>query len=296
MDLIVIILTFNEEIHIERSIKSVKGLARQVLVVDSGSTDKTTLIAKNCGARVVYNKFVNHGHQFNWALKQIKNFDGYILRLDADEVLSETLKSEIAGLLSKKKNYAAYEINRRISFLGATLKSGVFKENYIVRLFRFGFGKSEERWMDEHIRVDGSVGRLSGEIIDQNEKGLTDWFSKHNVYASREAVEYFLFERSEKRHTQMNGLSKSSEMRRRRKYLYYYSLPPFCRCFMLFVYNYFVLFGFMDGLKGFIFNFLQSFLYRCLVDSKIIEIKYRIRSGKLKYDTKSLSGFMGIKE
>ena len=80
-DLVVIILTFNEEVHIARAIDSVKDLAREVLVVDSGSSDMTVEIAKSKGARVLENKFINHGVQFNWALRQLGHFDGFVFGL-----------------------------------------------------------------------------------------------------------------------------------------------------------------------------------------------------------------------
>ena len=99
MKLIIIILTFNEEIHLKRCIESLQSLKAEILVVDSFSTDRTIEIARNSGAQILQHKFLNHSTQFNWALEQLSpNFD-WVMRIDADEVVTTKLSDEINNRL-----------------------------------------------------------------------------------------------------------------------------------------------------------------------------------------------------
>src|ERR1700712_1690643 len=97
--LCVVVLTHNEEQHIERALQSVAGIASEVFVIDSGSTDRTTEIARRHGATVLFHPFVNQARQFQWALDQAPITAAWIMRLDADEVIEADLASEIARKL-----------------------------------------------------------------------------------------------------------------------------------------------------------------------------------------------------
>jgi len=102
----ILILTYNEEIHIERCINSVKAIASQIIIIDSFSTDKTVAIAEKMGAIVLQNKWENnHAKQLNWGLKNAPLTCDWILRIDADEILTPELAQEIEQkipLLSKE--------------------------------------------------------------------------------------------------------------------------------------------------------------------------------------------------
>lgn len=105
LDLTVIILTFNEERHIERAIKSVQPIAREIIVVDSFSTDKTCEIAESLGARVFSHPWPgNQASQFNWALDNLEITSEWIFRLDADEYILPELSDELQSLVSTKKS------------------------------------------------------------------------------------------------------------------------------------------------------------------------------------------------
>ena len=80
-----IILTFNEELHIERAIKSAKKISNQIFIVDSYSNDETLNICKKYQVEIIQNKFINQAKQFNWALKKLSIKNPWILKLDADE-------------------------------------------------------------------------------------------------------------------------------------------------------------------------------------------------------------------
>ncbi|MGN6727488.1 MAG: glycosyltransferase family 2 protein, partial [Tepidisphaeraceae bacterium] len=98
-DVTVIILTFNEQLHIKRCIDSVKPFAQQVILVDSFSTDDTQAIAMEAGCQEVQHAFTNHAEQFNWALDHLPLDTEWVMRLDADEYVLPELAEEINGRL-----------------------------------------------------------------------------------------------------------------------------------------------------------------------------------------------------
>ena len=190
MNLTVVILAFNEERHLARCICSLEGLTTEVVVVDCFSTDSTVEIAHNHGARVIQHAWVNHATQFNWALTQLDADTDWVLRLDADEVLTPALVAEFqAALPSISPEIDGVHCGRRMTFQGRLIRHGGVFPVRVLRLFRYGRGQCENRWMDEHIKVAGPTLDLQGEIIDDNLQSLTWWTAKHNSYASREAVD-----------------------------------------------------------------------------------------------------------
>ena len=165
-----VILTYNEEEHIVRAINSVKNIAEDILVVDSYSTDKTVDLALSNGAKIVQRKFVNHSNQFNWSLQHVNPNIDWILRLDADEIITSKLQDELIESLSDiPDDVSGISLRRRIVFMGKEIKWGGIFPIQVVRMFRYGRGKCEDRLMDEHINIDGKiVSNFYGEIHDIN--------------------------------------------------------------------------------------------------------------------------------
>ena len=164
MTLTVVILTRDEERHIERAIASVAPIANRVLVIDSGSTDRTVALAEARGARVLTNPWTCYASQFNWALDQLPEDTDWVLRLDADEVVTPALAAEIKLLLPELgPEFAGVRVWRRMTFLGRTIRHGGVFPIRVIRLFRHGRGYCEDRWMDEHILVDGAVADIKGD-------------------------------------------------------------------------------------------------------------------------------------
>ena len=155
LDLSVIILTFNEEIHIRRCIENVCAIAQKVYVVDCYSTDRTVKIAKECGAEVVMHKWPgNQADQFNWALDNIPINTEWVLRLDADEYLSEGLISEFnVRIPDIDKSISAVTLPLGRAFMGKILKHGIVNDVKMIRLFRRGKVRYEKRLMDDHLLV-----------------------------------------------------------------------------------------------------------------------------------------------
>lgn len=264
MKLTVVILAFNEEIHIERCIKSAKLISDTIYVVDSFSTDKTRELAEELGAQCISREFDSHAAQFNWALGQIAPCE-WVVRIDSDEYLTDQLVCSIKRCVSANDSkFNGYSFKRRIYFLGNAISYGGVFPVEVVRMFRYGFGRIENRLMDEHILVEGNAGVLCGEIIDDNKRSLAWWVDKHNRYSSLEALEMYF---EEKKHSSQAKLSGATVFRRRLKTIYQKS-PIYIRATLLFVYRYIVRLGFLDGFHGFIFHFYQGYWYRLLVDTK----------------------------
>ncbi len=281
-NLLVIILARNEALHIERTLASVKDIATQTLVVDSGATDGTVAIAKAAGAKVVHHKWHNYATQFNWALDHVAGFDGWILRLDADEAVTPELAAEIGALGSLPADVDGVYVGRRMNFMRKPVRHGGLFPARMIRLFRNGAGRCENRWMDEHIVVQSRTVDFSGCIIDDNQNTLDWWVAKHNAYASREVVDIlnqrydFMPSQSVAR---LRG-GRQDQVKRWVKENLYARLPGGLRAGFYFFYRYVIRLGFLDGAEGRRFHVLQGFWYRYLVDAKLAEVQaYMARTG-----------------
>lgn len=301
-DVTVIILTYNEEWHIERCIRSLESIATQIFVVDSCSTDRTVEIAQSLGAVVAQRRWKNYADQFQWGLDHYAEYCGreteWVMRMDADEYLQSDLIREIpAGLADATEDIAGFYIRRKVYFMGKWIRWGGFYPHILLRIWRHGRGRIEQRWMDEHIVLSGGAkaGTLKGHLVDDNQKGITFWIDKHNSYSSREAVDllnskYELFARDEA----LKALDDPQAKRKRiLKDVVYSRLPLGVRSTLYFLYRYVLRFGFLDGRRGFVWHFMQGYWYRMLVDVKIMEIEER-SGGDLEKMKKILATEHGI--
>ena len=270
--LTVIILARDEARHIARCIASVRGFAARIIVVDSGSTDATCALAAEAGAEVVYNPWTNYAQQFNWAIDHFGIDTGWTMRLDADEVVSAELGKRLAAFLAapQEARVAGITVDRAIHFLGRRIRWGGMFPTQVIRLWRSGHGRIENRWMDEHVIVDGDVVHVAGELADINLNSVGWWTDKHNGYATREAIDQL----TPGSMLAVNG--NMGEQARRKRWLkdnLYARLPLGLRPLLYFLYRYLVLLGFLDGWQGLAFHGLQGGWYRFLVDVKIAEIR-----------------------
>lgn len=273
----VVILTYNEELHIERALASVAGLSERVIVVDSGSTDRTVELAEASGAQVVAHPFTTQALQFNWALEQLSEDTDWILRLDADEVVTPELRSEIIQKIPVlNPDICGVLVGRRIAFQRRPIRWGGLFPIRVLRLFRYHLGRCEERWMDEHIVVEGAVCTFRGEILDDNLQPLSWWTRKHEAYASREVVDLLNRELGCLADGQTRKKGTSGAQTRRKRWMkeeVYRRLPPGLRALTYFLYRYVLRLGFLDGKEGATFHVLQGFWYRYLVDMKLLEVR-----------------------
>src|SRR3990172_9924069 len=146
------VLTYNEEVNLRHCLESVAGLVTDIFVVDSFSTDGTLKVARQYGARVVQNPFVNLAVQVNWALDNLPFATPWILRLDADEYLTPELRDELQAVLpALPQDIAGLSVKRRFYFMDRWIKHGGYYPTWLLRVFREGMVRCEARWMDEHM-------------------------------------------------------------------------------------------------------------------------------------------------
>ena len=263
-----IILTYNEELHLQRCLESVKNLAERIIIVDSFSTDKTCEIAQQFGAEVIQRKFVNQAEQFQWALENTNISTEWVFRLDADEYILPELYQEIKEKLNHlPQEITGINLKRRLYFQSSWIKRGGFYPLRLLRIWRNGDAVMEQKMMDEHtVLMHGKSIDFDHDFVDENLSSLVKWTDKHNNYSTREAImrldaQYHFLEQNQQ------NLHKSNKQ-------FYLKIPLFLRAFVYFCYRYFIKFGFLDGKNGLIWHVLQGFWYQFLVDAKIFQIEY----------------------
>ena len=268
-----IVLTKDEELHIERCIRNLMQVCERVYVIDCFSTDRTVDIAKDCGATVLQHKYVNQAQQFQWAMDNCPVETEWIMRLDADEFLSDGLIQEIKEKLPNlPEGINGVYLKLRLKFLGKEIRYGHLKPVTVLRLWKKDSAYMEQRWMDERIVLrEGQALTFKHCFIDDNLNGLMAWTQKHNIYSNREVVT----ELDKQYHFWETGEDASLTDRNSRKSLYY-RLPLFIRALAYFTVRYIFFLGFLDGVRGLVWLTLQAYWYRFLVDSKLYEMEKRL--------------------
>lgn len=281
-NLSIIVLTYNEEIHLNRLLDNLNLLTNKVYVVDSYSSDNTLSILKNRNVRFSQNVFVNHSKQINYAIDSNPFDTIWTMRIDADEWISEELISELNTKLSKLEisDINGFYMKRKVLFKGKELNFGNLNPMWLLRIWRKGEGICNDKWMDEKIVLKNPVTeKLCHVFYDNNLNDLTWWTQKHNLYANREAIEIL-------KQKYLNERISSEKASNRDLILFslksfYNKVPIFIRPILLFLYSYIFRLGFLDGKQGLIWNFLQVLWYRFLVDSKVFELEYNLNFNKL---------------
>lgn len=287
LDLSVIILTYNEELHIRRCLDNVADIAKDIFIIDSYSTDRTLEIAKEYATvHVLQNKWENnYAKQFNWGLQNADIHTEWVLRLDADEYLLPELKDELqAKLPNLPSSVSGIIVNRRHIFMDKWMKRGIYPVK-LLRFFRYGVGFCEQRLMDEHIQLrKGESVEFEHDFCDHNLNNLSWFCHKHVDYAIREAVDLLdiEFDLTGAADTdEEKGISQQAKDKRMKKHKYARQ-PLFGRSFAYFCYRYFLKGAILDGKVGFIWTFMQGWWYRTLVDAKVYEIKKHCGNDKEK--------------
>lgn len=288
LDLTVIVLTYNESIHMSRCLASLENLDARILIVDSYSTDGTQSISQSYGVEVYENPFVNQAQQFQWGMDNCDVETEWVLRLDADETIDTELISNINDFIENDGNgHNGAIFHRKHIFLGKWIKHGGRYPLPMLRLFRRGTAHVEQRWMDEHIVLDYGTSTILNGGFEDNNLNLVGWFiDKHNKYATREMVDIML---KSILPGESSGITESTgfsiKFKRLLKDSFYNKLPYFIRPTLYFLFRYFIQLGFLDGAKGFAYHFMQGFWYRTLVDLKCMEVE-RLMSGCSSNDEK----------
>lgn len=282
-----IILTKNEEKHLERCLKSISPFVDKVLIVDSGSDDATHEIAEMFEAEVIVNGWVNYSRQFNYGLDYLLKKETedeldktYILRIDADEIVDDELCRSFLEVKKMPRNVCSgYIVDRHMCWNGYRIRFGGIYPLRVVRLFKINSGRCENRWMDEHIVLNGRIGKLSGKLIDDNLNSLSWWIQKHDNYASREVLDLLNHKFHFFKEDKISIDDRQSKFKRYLKYNVYAKFPGYIGPCLYFFYRFIMRGGFLGGLKEFEFHFYQGLWYRCLVETKKQQFEQALGNG-----------------
>jgi glycosyltransferase involved in cell wall biosynthesis len=226
------IVALNEEANLGRVLESVRW-ADEIVLVDSGSTDRTCEIAKEYGARVIHEPWRGYTAQKNYALELCTK--DWVLSLDADEEVSPELAEEIRGVLADRKALDGYSMPRKNLFMGRWMRHGGFYPDPKLRLFRHGMAYSTGR--DPHDRFEmksGERGRLRGALIHHTYPTLTLYLEHMNRYSSV-----------------WNRVPGAVPRK--------FSLNAIVlRPWGTFIYNYFIRLGFLDGREGLLLHMYHA--------------------------------------
>jgi glycosyltransferase involved in cell wall biosynthesis len=224
LSLSVVIITLNEEANLSRTLESVKW-ADEIVVLDSGSTDRTREIAQSFHAKFLVEPWKGFAAQKNSALQ--KATGDWILSLDADEEVEPPLAQEIRELLNENPAGAGFWIPRKNFFLGRWMRHGGFYPDPKLRLFRRGAGAFEDRLVHEDVRVQGATGKLRNHLLHHAYPTLESYLEHMNRYSSL-------------------GAQMAVSRRKARFSL----IDIVVRPQLTFFYNYFLRGGFLDGREG----------------------------------------------
>ena len=281
VDITILIPTKNEELNLESCLRPLIGWAEKVLIVDSGSTDKTIDIAAQYGIEVIQFNYLG-----GWPKKRQSILENYsfqtewILLLDSDEILTSSIKTEISEKITNK-DVDGYYLFFKIEFLGRML-------NYAapplrkLSLFRKGRGNFERRLTDqdasmgdmevhEHVYVEGVVREIKSPVLHRNSNSISRFIIKHDEYSNYESRVHLFGEETSIKIKYFGG-TKEEKRRFLKAKLIRFNFSPL----LLFIYNYFLRFGFLDGRQGFYFVLYQS-IYLYFVNSKMFEIEQNLK-------------------
>jgi glycosyltransferase involved in cell wall biosynthesis len=258
------VFTLDEELHLPSCLAAL-AWTDDVIVVDSFSKDRTEAIARASGARFYQHAFEGFGKQRNWALENTDPRYEWILILDADERVTPELAREMQRIIpSTPSEVSAFRVKRRFHMWGRWLRRSNLYPSWVVRLVRKGRVRYVNRGHAETQEVSGEVLDLENDLIDENVKGLDEWFERQNRYSTKEA-EFEL--RQEGANASWSGVLSSDPLARRASLKRLASRLPF-RPLLYFVYSYFLRGGFLEGRDGLVFCLMKSQYQRMIVIKK----------------------------
>jgi glycosyltransferase involved in cell wall biosynthesis len=229
----VIIPCKNERAHLVACIASVRGIATEIIVSDSGSTDGSLEIARSFGCRVIERDYRTYGDFLNWAIPQAT--ESWVLVLDSDERITPPLAAEIHDVL-RKPQCNGYRILRRNHFLGHAIRFGPWRNDWCLRLFRRDLGRYEGPSDHGTVKIStGRVGSLKAQMDHFTIASWEQWLRKADRYSRVQAAEWHA-------------------AGRRASYLRLLLTPP-----LRFLRDYFFRLGFLDGAIGLQLSWASAF-------------------------------------
>jgi glycosyltransferase involved in cell wall biosynthesis len=270
----VMIFTLDEETHLPSCLEHLRW-CDDVIVVDSFSTDRTAQICREVGVRFFQHGFEGFGSQRNWALENTQPKYDWILILDADERVPPELAAELGAIAQEAPpGIGAYRVRRRFYMWGRWLKYSSLYPTWVVRFIHRGRVRYVNRGHAETQEVEGRTEDLCNDLIDENLKGLDEWFERQNRYSRKDAEYELLQEREKVRFKEIfstDPLSRRAALKQTA-----YRLPG--RPFIYFMYSYFMRRGFMDGKDGLVFCLMKA-IYQQMVVVKKYDIRRMKKEG-----------------
>ena len=244
------VITKNEEKTLGACLKSVQGLADEIILVDSFSTDKTLEIAKKYGAKIYQKEFINFKIQKQFALDKCSG--DWVLNLDADEELSPKLKQKILEIINKPVKEKLFFLQEQVTFLGRKMKHSGLTGHFKERLAYHQGTKYIESTVHEKFTNDGPVGYVRGAYYYHTPyTSIEQYFNKFNLYSTLGAQ--YLFEKGKKFHV-INLFRQ-----------------PFD-----FIKTYILHLGFLDGIHGFLWAWFSS-VYPTVKYAKLWHLHYKAK-------------------
>jgi glycosyltransferase involved in cell wall biosynthesis len=266
------IFTLDEAVHLPSCIATLQW-CDEVIVVDSFSTDDTEAVARASGARFVQHHFEGFGSQRNWALEHAMPRHAWVLILDADERVPTELAGEIAArLASVSEETGAFRVRRRFYMWGRWLRHSSLYPNWVVRLVHRDRVRYVNRGHAETQEVRGQIEELEHDLIDENLKGIDEWFDRQGRYARKEADHELAEELRARFHWRDVGAADPLVRRAALKRLSW-RVPG--RPLLYFFYSYVVRGGFRDGRDGLVFSLMKAVYQAMIVVKKYDALRTR---------------------
>lgn len=183
-----ILIAYNEELDLPRALASLKGIADEIVLVDSGSTDRTGEIARQAGARVFTRKLDSFAEQKNYAASLSTN--DWILSMDCDQELSPELRSSLAAWKQQAPDKNAYEMAQLSNYLGGWIRHSGWYPEYKTLLFRRNKGKFIGA-VHERVQAEPPTGRLAGQMFHYTIRSLAEHRAKLDAMSTLAAEEMF---------------------------------------------------------------------------------------------------------
>ena len=267
----VMIFTLDEETNLPYCLSSL-GWCGDVIVVDSGSADRTVEIASDWGARVFRHRFEGFGKQRNWAMDHAAPRNSWVLMLDADERVPDALAEEMTELVNVHPDIAAARVRRRFYMWGKWLRYSSLYPTWVVRLVHIDRVRYVNRGHAETQEVRGNILALENDLLDENHKGLEEWYARQQHYAMADAryeVE------QESCGIDWGGLLSSDPLVKKMAMKRLSWRMP-CRGLVYFLYSYVLRGGFRDGWHG-----LRFCRMRAACQSMVVKNKRQIKRDKI---------------
>lgn len=245
MTLSVAIITLNEEKNLGRTLNSVKDFADEIIIVDSGSNDRTEEIAREYKAKFYLQKWLGYGAQRNMAIEL--STSEWVLNIDADEEISKELAEEIKKIKANKNNYDVYKINFMSVCFNKKIKYGGWSNTYRIRLFKKTAGRFNTNNVHEEFITNFEIGKIKDYIFHHSYSDLEDYFVKFNKYTTLGAIEYY--------------------KKKKKANIFLITLNPIYKFLRMYIFR----LGFLDGLEGFLLAITSS-LYTMVKYYKLREI------------------------